>query len=212
MLIAQDKVVKVADQAMDAPYDDEYCCAVILNGTFAKEHPQAAAKVTRALLKGAKWVSLNPLAAAKLAVEKKYVAATVDINAQAIRALKYEPGVAKARQNVRAIAREMKQSGFLKPGTDPDELARNAWMDLDGVTDEWVRGLQVAKVADGGPIPLLSGPAFAAIFKGGPLCDDGGGGMSCCDSQGRGLISLDGAWAAVHPTRLDRDLKPELPE
>src|SRR5262249_46841321 len=138
MLIAQDKVTKLADQALDAPYDDEYCCAVVVNGDLARDRPDKAAQITRALLKGAKWVSVNPLAAAKLAVEKKYVAATVDINAQAIRALKYEPGVAKARANVQAVAREMKQSGFLRAATDPGKLAQTAWLDLPGVTDEWV--------------------------------------------------------------------------
>ena len=208
MLIAQDKVHKVSDQAMDAPYDDEYCCAVIVNGRFARENPAGAAKVTRALLKGAKWVSLNPLAAAKLAVEKKYVAATAEINAQAIRALKYEPGVAKCKRNVREISLEMKKSGFLKSGTDPEELAKNAWLDLDGVTDEWIKGLKVEKVAGGGPVPILTGRAFAAIFDRGPLCDDSGG-MGCCDELGRGLLPMTGEWALVRPTRLDRRLNPE---
>jgi NitT/TauT family transport system substrate-binding protein len=207
MLIAKEKVDKVSDQAIDHPYDDEYCCAVVVNGKFAREHPDKAAKVTRALLKGAKWVSVNPLAAAKLAVEKKYVAATVDINAQAIRVLKYEPGIAKARANVLAIAKEMKQSGFLRAITDPDELAKKAWLDLPGVTDEWVKGLKVEKVAGGGPIPELRGAAFAAIFNRGAMCDDGGG-LGCCDEGGQGLLPLAGAWAQVHPLRLDRDLNP----
>jgi NitT/TauT family transport system substrate-binding protein len=209
MLIARDKVEKVSDQAMDAPYDDEYCCAVVVNGKFAREHPAQAAKVTRALLKGAKWVHLNPVAAAKLAVEKKYVAATAEINAQAIRALKYEPGVSKAKENVRAICHEMQKSGFLKARTDPDELAKNAWLDLDGVNDDWVKGLKVDKVAGGGPVPKLSGAAFAAIFDQGPMCDDGGGCLGCCDELGRGLMPLGGPWALVQPTRLDRKLNPE---
>ena len=208
MLIAKDKVDKVSDQAIDAPYDDEYCCAVVVNGKFARENPEAAAKVTRALLKGAKWVSVNPVAAAKLAVEKKYVNATAEINAQAIRALKYEPGVSKARDNIRAIAIELKKSGFLRPSTDPEALAKKAWMDLPGVTDEWVNGLKVDKVAGGGPIPKLSGAAFAKIFERGPMCDDGGGCLGCCDELGRGLVPLTGEWAQVRPLNLDRELNP----
>ncbi len=208
MLIAQDKVRKVSDQAIDAPYDDEYCCAVVVNGKFARENPAAAAKVTRALLKGAKWVHLNPVAAAKLAVEKKYVAATAEINAQAIRALKYEPGVTKARDNVKAVALEMKKSGFLKPGTDPKDLAEKAWLDLPGVTDEWVKGLKVEKVAGGGPVPVLHGAAFARIFERGPMCDDGGGCLGCCDELGRGLMRLEGEWASVRPLALDCKLRP----
>src|SRR5262249_8630335 len=82
MLMAQNKVHKVCDQASDAPYDDEYCCVVVVSGAFARENPAAAAKITRALLKGAKWVSVNPTAAAQIAVDKKYVAATKEINDQ----------------------------------------------------------------------------------------------------------------------------------
>jgi NitT/TauT family transport system substrate-binding protein len=209
MLIAKEKVDKVSDQAIDAPYDDEYCCAVVVNGKFARERPAEAAKVTRALLKGAKWVSLNPVAAARLAVEKKYVAATAEINAQAIRVLKYEPGVSKARRDILTAAKEMKRSGFLKESTDPEELARKAWLDLDGVTDEWVKGLKVEKVSGGGPVPELKGAEFAAIFSRGPMCDDGGGCMGCCDELGRGLMPLTGPWALVRPLRLDRELNPE---
>jgi len=206
MLIARDQVDNVSDQAIDAPYDDEYCCAVVVNGKFASEHPAAAAKVTRALLKGAKWVSVNPVAAAKLAVEKKYVASTPEINAQAIRALKYEPGVAKAKRNVHEICLEMQKSGFLKPGTDPEKLAANSWLDLDGVNDDWVKGLKVEKVAGGGPVPKLNGAAFAAIFDRATVCDDCRG---CCDELGRGLLPLGGKWAFIQPTRLDRKLNPE---
>src|SRR5262249_31947301 len=71
MLIARGKVHTVCDQASDAPYDGEYCCVAAVNGTFARENPSAAAKVTRALLKGARWVSTNPTAAARLGVEKR---------------------------------------------------------------------------------------------------------------------------------------------
>ena len=56
----QGKVRNVADQATDAPYKDEYCCAVIVNGKFLAKNPKAAAAATRALLKGAKWVETNP--------------------------------------------------------------------------------------------------------------------------------------------------------
>src|ERR1700745_1529336 len=66
LLIAEGKVRNVADQAQDAPYKDEYCCAVIVNGKFLAANPKAAAAATRALLKAAKWVEANPAAAARL--------------------------------------------------------------------------------------------------------------------------------------------------
>ena len=44
---------------MDAPYEDEYCCEVIVNGKWVDTNPDTAARATCALLKGAKWVETN---------------------------------------------------------------------------------------------------------------------------------------------------------
>ncbi len=211
MLLAGNKVRTVCDQAADAPYDDEYCCIVVVNGKFAREDPTTAAKVTRALLKGAKWVGVNPAAAAKLAVEKNYVAATREINTQAIAMLKFEPGVAKARRDVRTAALEMKKAGFLKNDTDPEELARKAWQDLDGVTDDWVKSLQVEQVAGGGRPPKLSPADFAALLDRN-LCCKGGVCLGCCGDSGEARLPMTGDWALVRPLRLDRGLNPEAGE
>ncbi len=59
ILLAREKVHKVVDQATDLPYSEEFCCVTAVNGTFATKNPKAAAGVTRALLKGAKWVAAN---------------------------------------------------------------------------------------------------------------------------------------------------------
>jgi NitT/TauT family transport system substrate-binding protein len=166
ILLGQGLVRTIADQATDPPYRDEYCCAVVVSGQLAERDPGAAAKVTRALLKGARWVNENPTAAARLGVEKGYLASTVEINAQAISKLRYLPGVSECRKSVDRATAEMKQAGLLKASTDPAALARRAWLDLDGVTDEWVNGLKVGKVADGGRPRLLEPAAFAALFNG----------------------------------------------
>jgi len=173
ILLAKEKVRTVADQAVDAPYCDEYCCAAVVSGKLAKENPEAAAKLTRALLKASKWVGANPTAAAELSVENKYIAASKEINAQAISKLKYVPGVEQCRQSIDLAAKEMKTAGLLNSATDADDLARKAWLDLDGVSDDWVGGLEVEHVAGGGMPPALSADAFAALFDGQACC-------ACC--------------------------------
>jgi NitT/TauT family transport system substrate-binding protein len=165
ILLGKGIVKTIADQAVDAVYRDEYCCASVVSGKLARENPVAAAKVTRALLKGAKWVNENPTAAAKMGVEKKYIAASVDINAQALSKLRYVPGVSRCRKNVEDAASEMKQAGLLKPTTDPGALAKRAWIDLEGVTDEWIEGMKVEKVADGGRAVILPPEQFVALFE-----------------------------------------------
>jgi NitT/TauT family transport system substrate-binding protein len=152
LLLADGKVRNVADQAADAPYKDEYCCAVIVNGKFLAANPKAAAAATRALLKGAKWVEANPAAAARLSVEKKYLASNPELNTVAISHLRYVPSVSGAEAAVSSAAAEMKIAGMLSPTTNVPALAKRAFAHLEGVSDEWLQNLQVEKVA-GGQVP-----------------------------------------------------------
>lgn len=152
MLLAQGIVRNIADQAKDAPYKDEYCCAVIANGKWLEANPKVAAAATRALLKGAKWVDTNPRAAARLSVEKKYLASNPELNTTAIGNLDYMPSVLGAKKAIFSAAQEMKVAGMLAPSTDPTALAQKAFVDLEGVTDAWIEKLPVEKIA-GGQIP-----------------------------------------------------------
>jgi NitT/TauT family transport system substrate-binding protein len=154
MLIAQGKVRNIADQAADEPYASEYCCAVIANGKYLAKNPKATAAATRALLKAAKWVETNPAAAAKLSVENKYLASTVEQNAVSISKLRYIPSVSGAETAVKLAAAEMKRASMLSPSTDPEDLAKRAFVHLEGVSDEWLNSLQVEKVA-GGQVPQM---------------------------------------------------------
>ena len=149
LLIAQGLVRNIADQATDAPYKDEYCCAVIVNGKYLAANPKATAAATRALLKGAKWVEANPAAAARMSVEKKYIASNPELNTEAISHLRYVPSVTGARDAVSSAAEEMKRAGMLAPGTDVAALAKKAFVELDGVSDKWVNELKVDTLADG---------------------------------------------------------------
>jgi NitT/TauT family transport system substrate-binding protein len=149
LLIAEGKVRNIADQIMDEPYKNEYCCEVIANGKWVDANPDTAARATRALLKGAKWVETNPRAAALLAVEKKYLASTPELNTAALARLRYIPSVHLAEESVHTAGREMKVAKMLSPETDTEALAKRAFMHLDGVTDEWIKTLEVEKVAGG---------------------------------------------------------------
>jgi NitT/TauT family transport system substrate-binding protein len=201
ILTIREKVRTVSDQAVDAAYRDEYCCAVVVNGQFARDNPAGAAKVTRAMFKAAKWVAANPTAAARMAVEKKYLAASPEINAQAIAKLDYSPGVAKCRKDLDRVTTDMQKAGFLKASTDPAELAKKAWVDLEGVTDDWIKGVRVEKVEGGGIPPRMDVATLNAILADLPACCKNGPGR-CCDSE-KSVFALPAEWAAVRPTRLN---------
>src|SRR5213596_3209451 len=152
LLMADGKVRNVADQATDAPYKEEYCCAVLVNGKYLAKNPKAAAAATRALLKAAKWVETNPAAAARMSVEKKYLGSNPELNAVAISHLRYVPSVSGAEAAVLSAAAEMKKAGMIGSSIDVEQLAKRAFVHLDGVSDDWLQNLQVEKVA-GGQVP-----------------------------------------------------------
>jgi len=137
------------DEATDAPYADEYCCEIIANGKWIDANPDTAARATRAILRGAVWVQANPKAASQMAVDKKYLASTVELNTVAISRLKYIPSVSRAEQTLFTAAKEMKEAKMLSSTTDTDALAKKAFQHLDGVTDEWIKTVQVEKVPGG---------------------------------------------------------------
>jgi NitT/TauT family transport system substrate-binding protein len=177
LLTADGKVRNVADQATEAPYSDEYCCAVLANGKFVANNPKAAAAATRALLRGAKWVEANPVAAARMSVEKKYLASNPELNAVAISHLRYVPSVSGAEAAVKSAAIAMQKAGMLSPATDVQALAQRAFVHLDGVSDEWIKSLQVEKVA-GGQLPPDEDIRLRIELatSGDPWCGD-----SCCN-------------------------------
>src|SRR5437867_9684555 len=147
--------VEGMDEATDEPYASEYCCEIIGNGKWIDANPDSAARATRAILRGAKWVQENPKAAAQLAVDKKYLASTVELNTVAISRLKYIPTVSDAEQTLYTAAKEMRDAKMLSPTTDTDALAKRAFHHLEGVTDEWIKTVKVEKVSGGQLVHIL---------------------------------------------------------
>ena len=167
LLIAQGTArnVEGMDEATDEPYASEYCCEIIANGKWIDANPDSAARATRAILRGAVWVQENPKAAAQLAVDKKYLASTVELNTVAISRLKYIPSVNQAEQTLYTAAKEMREAKMLAPNTDTDALAKKAFQHLPGVTDEWLKTIEVEKVAGGQVDPNQDIRLYAELLQ-----------------------------------------------
>jgi len=112
-------------------------------------------------------------AAARLAGDKKYLASTVELNTVALSHLRYIPSVAGGENAIKLAAPEMKAAKMLSPDTDIAALTKRAFAHLDGVSDEWVKGLQVEKVAGGQVPPNEDIRLYAELIQ--PDTED-----SCC--------------------------------
>ena len=78
--------------------------------------------------------------------------------------MRYVPSVSGAEDAVKSASAEMKKAGMLSPSTDVEDLAKRGFIHLDGVTDEWLKTLQVEKLADGQIPPKLNYQKYAKMF------------------------------------------------
>ena len=176
LLLAEGKVRNIADLGVDPHYATEYCCNLMVNGAFATGSHAKCGGTVRAILKGAKWVQTNPRAAARLSVEKGYLASNPELNAKVLGALRYVPSVSGGRDAIRAAAQDMVDVGILSSTTDIAELTKRVFVDLEGVTDDWLKTQQVETVA-GGQIPANHAEIVAheLATEGAPMLAE-----SCC--------------------------------
>jgi NitT/TauT family transport system substrate-binding protein len=181
LLLAEEKVRNIADLGVDKLYSGEYCCSLMLNAKFATNSRETCGSSVRAILKGAKWVEKNPRAAARLSVEKGYLASNPELNAKALAALPFTPSVSGGRDAIRAAAQDMMGIGMLNAKTDITELTKRIFLEFDGVTDDWLNMLQVDTVA-GGQIPANHKEIVAQELatQGAPMFAE-----SCCSARSR---------------------------
>ena len=123
----------------------------------------------------------NPRAAARLSVEKGYLASNPELNAKALAALPFTPSVSGGRDAIRAAAQDMMVIGMLNARTDIAELTKRIFLEFDGVTDDWLNTLQVDTVA-GGQIPANHKEIVARELatQGAPMFAE-----TCCSARSR---------------------------
>ncbi len=110
------------------PYSEHYCCLLALRGKLVDEHPETAAKITRAIMKGAKWVSEHPDEAAKLIVEKKYISGDVASNAALLKQYDFNSSVEGGRESLEDVVKALKKQDILDKDTDGDTLVKKAFV------------------------------------------------------------------------------------
>src|SRR5262249_9133983 len=112
-------------------------------GQLIKSDLDTAARLTRAILKAAKWVSSNPQSAAEICVEKKYLSGTVELNARVLAQLNYIPSVEGGAEATKTAASAMQKVGILDASTDLNALVDRAFVRLPTLDDSWVQSMQV---------------------------------------------------------------------
>lgn len=119
--------VSILNIAHDEPYASGYCCYTVISGRLAKEDPETAAALTRALLKASEWVGQNTKEAGTIVYNSKAVAAEEDLIQELVGSYTWKPGVLSAEESIKFFIKEQIDQGVLEPSTDPDELFEKAF-------------------------------------------------------------------------------------
>ncbi|MBO5292864.1 MAG: ABC transporter substrate-binding protein [Lachnospiraceae bacterium] len=127
----------ILDTATDPAYADEYCCATFVTRDLAEQHPEIAAKYTRAVMKASAWVDENPEEAAKYLIEKEYLSGNPEVFGKILASYEFTPSVQGGYDAVVKNVNEFVQIGLLKENTDVDAFIKKSFVFLDDVEETY---------------------------------------------------------------------------
>lgn len=128
-------LVTLADSAITEPYNTQYCCSAYVSETIAKDHPEIAAKYTRAMQKASAWIQKNQDETAKIQVEQKWVAGDAAFNASVLKTYNYIPSVKGAYDAFGITAKQLQKVGMLNESVDVEALHKNSFIFFKDVQD-----------------------------------------------------------------------------
>lgn len=123
----------ISMMATDRFSKDEYCCLLVFNTAFFKEHRDVAAAVTRAVYNAAQWIQGHKDEAVRILVEKQYILGTTALNREIFEHYSYAPSVPGGERDFRKALREFKQVGLTGAGLDENKLVERTYVKLNGI-------------------------------------------------------------------------------
>jgi len=110
----------VLDSVTDRPWSDYYCCMAVANRTWMEQHPVAASRALRALMKGADVVAREPDRSARILVDGGFTS-NYDYACSILKKIPYDVwrGL-DPLDSVRFYALRLQESGLIK--STPDEI------------------------------------------------------------------------------------------
>lgn len=112
------------------PNAQHYCCAVAVNADIIRDQPEVARALTLGWADGSRWVGSHIEETAKLEVDNKYVAGTLDQVQAVLSTYGFNPSAVGLRKEIEPGIQKFEGTGYLDPGTDPKALADLVFADL----------------------------------------------------------------------------------
>jgi NitT/TauT family transport system substrate-binding protein len=117
---------------------NRYCCGVTLSAKLVRDRPKVAAAVARAWLKGSHYAGQHIHEAARIETADKYLTLPQPTVETILHGMRFNPSATRIAEDIRVVARSLKQMGLLRPGTDPAKLAEVAYANVFELAGEAV--------------------------------------------------------------------------
>ena len=131
--VNEGKFKLIRSSTFDPDFKEEYCCVLAIRGRLVREDSKTAQKITRAVIRAAKWVAAHKDETVKLLVEKKYVMGDFNYNLGLVRGYKYIPSVAGGKQAIVTSIEEFKKLGLLDASLDVAKEANKIFVSYPDV-------------------------------------------------------------------------------
>jgi NitT/TauT family transport system substrate-binding protein len=118
---------RIFSNTYDAPYKDQFCCFVGVNGRLLSEDPKIAAAITASLAEAAEQIERDALSTAKMAIDEKYTAGDTTTTAFLLGEYGFDLSGDKTRDSLGFWLTNMKEQGVLDPATDPKTLLESVY-------------------------------------------------------------------------------------
>ncbi|MEN6412810.1 MAG: ABC transporter substrate-binding protein [Veillonellales bacterium] len=115
----------------DPQYHDQFCCFVGINGDVAQKNPEIAKKITAAIREAGEWIAQHPQETAELAVNKKYIGGSIELNTKLLSDYQFKSSPSLAQSSLLFHLESMHEQGILDSSTDPNELLQHMFLSLD---------------------------------------------------------------------------------
>lgn len=123
----------IFDQSSDPLYEDEYCCVLVFSPEFIEKHPEIAKMTLKAIQKACIFVEENPEEAAKLQIEKNYVAGDVELNSRLLKSYNYNPSIEGAKDSVYKNVVALQKLGLISNDLSPEAVLDKIFYEIEGI-------------------------------------------------------------------------------
>ncbi|MEL7624760.1 MAG: ABC transporter substrate-binding protein [Clostridiales bacterium] len=121
-------------------YQDEICCVGLMGPKFVEEHPYAAAAFLRAIQKGGKFVTENPVETARIQIEKSYVGSgDPELFARLHQTYDYRTSVEGGYTGLLSNMQDLQEAGLISEDLDIEKVVARTYTVFDDVPESLLK-------------------------------------------------------------------------